>query len=308
MARRYGASALVVALLLIGGVVVSLGDIDQGVDLSSALETWGDVLRDADQFGLQLTRVSDREEMEVGQRIARLFAAGRQERSEWGTYVSAVGDSLLPHIRRKGIRYQFHVIDSPHVNAFALPGGQVFILTGMLEFLQSEAELAAILGHEISHVDLRHCIERYQYAVMLKRVGLSEVGQLADLARRLVAAGYGKYQELEADAHGVRLSIEAEYNPEAGAAVFERLKGRASERTPPKPTTPIAELAQTLEQALSSYHQSHPLSEERLRRLNALLTKNRERLSGRAFYIGVENYQQRIPRSQQELPSERRLL
>src|SRR5438309_1550737 len=71
----------------------------------------------------------------------------------WTPYVNAVGQSLVPNVRRTGIAYQFHAIDSPEVNAFAVPGGQVFVFTGMLRFLKSEAELAAILGHEISHVD-----------------------------------------------------------------------------------------------------------------------------------------------------------
>lgn len=216
--------------------------------------------------------------------------------------------SLLPHIRRQGIRYEFHVIESPHVNAVALPGGQVFILTGMLEFLQSEAELAAILGHEISHVDLRHCVERYQYELALQRVGLQAAGRLAELGRRLIAGGYTKYQELEADAHGLRVSIEAGYAPAAGAAVFERLKRRRGDQTPPKSATPVAELAQTLEQAVSSYSRSHPLSDERMRRMDALVAKNRGRLSGREFYIGAENYRQRVPRTQQEFPSERQAL
>ena len=93
----------------------------------------------------------------------------------------------------------------------------------MLDFLKTEAELAAILGHEIAHVDLRHCIERYQYELSLKRIGLSEVGGLIDVTRRLISVGYNKYQEVEADAYGTILSIETGYDPDATAAVFARL-------------------------------------------------------------------------------------
>lgn len=305
MARRRSLM-LVLLLLIVGGAAVLLGEIEQGVDFGSVLETWADVLRDVDQFGLQLTRVSDREEMQLGQDIARSIRGRRLEHPEWDRYVSAVSKALLPYVRRQGIRYEFHVIDSRHVNAFALPGGQIFVLTGMLEFLESEAELAAILGHEIAHVDLRHSIERFQYELALKKVGMREIGQLAEVTRRVVTVGYTKYQEVEADAQGVRLSIQAGYDPETGAVVFSRLTQRFGGPTPPGPRTPLGELTRAMEEALGSYFRSHPASEDRARRLKSLVAGNRYRLSGRSFYVGVENYRQRIPRSQQELPAERR--
>src|SRR5439155_14541203 len=122
-----------------------------------------------------------------------------------------------------------------------------------LDFLRSEAELAAILGHEMAHVDLRHCVERYQYEAALGKVGLREVGQLAELTRRVLATGYNKYQEVEADAQGVRVSVEAGYAPEAGAEVFERLAARFGERRPPRATTPVGEVAQAAAEAMGSY-------------------------------------------------------
>ncbi len=297
---------LVLLVLSLGGALVLLGEVEQGVNFSSVLEIWADVLRDADQFGLHLTRVSDREEMQVGRDIARSVAAWWRENPEKVQYVSAVGATLLPHVHRTGIRYEFHVIESGQINAFALPGGQIFVTTGMLEFLQSEAELAAVLGHETSHVDLRHCIERFQYELTLRKVKAGELGALAGIARRLLTVGYNQYQELEADAQGIRLSIEAGYDPDAGAAVFTRLNDRSGERTLPKAQTPVGEVAQAVEQAMGSYLRSHPPSDERVRRLNRLVAKNRQRLSGRVVYVGAENYRVRIPRTQQEFPQEQR--
>lgn len=295
---------LVLGMLVVAAAIVVLGEVEEGVSFSSVLEVWADVLRDADQFGFRLTRVSDQEEMRLGTEIASRLRLRWRENPEWARYVAAVGEGLLPYIHRKGIRYDFHVIESSQINAFALPGGQIFVMTGMLELLLSEAELAAVLGHEISHVDLRHCIERFQYELALKKVGARELGQLAEIGRRLLTVGYNKYQELEADAQGVRLSIEAGYDPEAGALVFNRLKGRFGERTPPKAKTPAGEIIEALEEAMGSYLRSHPPSEERTRRLNSLVVRNRHRLSGRVFYDGVENYRQRIPRTQQEFPGE----
>lgn len=303
MIRRYG--FLLVLVVLVGGAaIVMLGEVEQDVSLSSVMEVWGDVLRDADQFGFKLTRVSDREEMEAGREISSKVSVWWRENHEWEGYVTAVGETLLPHIERKGIRYRFHVIEAGQINAFALPGGHIFVTTGMLGFLRSEAELASILGHEISHVDLRHCIERFQYELALKKVGAGEIGHLTEIIRRLLTVGYNKYQELEADAQGIRFSIQAGYDPEAAAAVFNRLKERFGEQTSPKAKTPVEEVAQTLGEAVGEYFQSHPPSEERKRRLNGLIDRKRQRLSGRAFYDGVENYRQRIPRARKEFPGE----
>ncbi len=304
MSQRYR-FVLVLLILVASGALVMTGEVDQDVNLSSVLEVWSDVLRDADQFGFKLTRVSDQEEMELGKQITSSIAAQWRENREWAPYISAVGKTLLAHTRRQGIAYEFHVIESGQINAFALPGGQIFVMTGMLQFLQSEAELAAILGHEISHVDLRHCIERFQYELALKKVGARELGQLAEIGRRLLTAGYNKYQEFEADEQGVRLSIQAGYNPEAGAAVFNRLKPLAGERTRPEAKTPVGEVVQALDEAMGSYLRSHPASAERSRRLKSLIVRNRERLSGHDIYEGAENYRQRVPRTQQEFPGER---
>ncbi|OGA42562.1 MAG: hypothetical protein A3G24_25135 [Betaproteobacteria bacterium RIFCSPLOWO2_12_FULL_62_13] len=306
MVRKHG-FFLSLALLMLGGAAAMRGDFEHEVNLSSVLELWGDVLRDADQFGLKLTRVSEQEEMRLGKELVNVAKGWGRETPASAQYVSAVGQALQPHVKRKGIQYQFHVIEADGVvNAFALPGGQIFFTTGMLNFLQSEAELAAILGHEISHVDLGHCIERFQLELAFKKVGAGGIGQLAEIARSLVALEYNKYQELEADAHGIRLSVDAGYDPGAGAAVFERMKRHFGERTAGKAKTPIGEVTHALGDALVSYFQSHPPSADREQRLKSLVARNRERLAGRALYVGVENYRQKIPRSQQEFPGERR--
>src|SRR5262245_32496756 len=233
MFARYG-FVFILALLVLSGVTVLVGETEQGVNLSSVMEIWADVLRDVDHFGFTLTRVSDQEEVRVGKEVSRSVMRWWQEDPDWTPYVSAVGATLVPYVRRKGIRYEFHVLESEQINAFALPGGQIFVLTGMLKILLSEAELAAVLGHEISHVDLRHCIERFQYEPTLQKVGMGELGKFAEIGRRLLTVGYTKYEELEADAQGVRLSIAAGYNPAAGAQVFDRLGQNLREHTPPK--------------------------------------------------------------------------
>jgi beta-barrel assembly-enhancing protease len=292
-------------LMIFCGVAVSRGSLDPNVSLDSAREIWSDVLRDIDEFGLHATRVPAPKEMQLGAEIAAQIKTWGAEDPEASKYVAIVAQQLLPNVNRKSIRYQFHVIQAQQVNAFAIPGGHIYILTGLLDFLESESELAAVVGHEMSHVDLRHCIERYQYELALKKVGVGEAGAIVEVAHRLVAIGYNQFQESEADASGERLVIDAGYDPDAAAAVFERMKAKFGETTPPPATTPAGEFSQAVTQALGSYFQSHPRSDKRFRDLSELVAKNRGALAGKVVYKGVRNYQARIPRSVQEFAAEK---
>jgi predicted Zn-dependent protease len=298
---------VVFAALIAGAVLASIGDRSPDVSLASVREIWADVLRDADQVGLKVTRVSIAEEMGIGVEMNSTMNLGATD-PEAERYVSAVAARMLPYIRRKDIHYTFHVVESPEVNAFALPGGQIYVLRGLLDFMQSESELAAILGHEITHVDLRHCIERYQYGAALKKAGVGDLRVLADIAHGLVAIGYSQYQELEADAQGERLAIEAGYDPEAAIKVFHRMQRHFGEGEATAPATPAGEVTQSIGQMIGSYFRTHPASRDRERDLTALVANNRRRLAGRAFYVGVKNLHERVSRTEKEYPDETRKL
>ena len=234
---------ILVLLLLLGCMLLATqGTPDSEVSLSSLVELWSDALRDTDQIGMKLTRVSDAEEMKIGAELTRGVADMGTEDASSTAYVAGVAQPLLTNLRRHGIRYQFHVIDSPQINAFALPGGQIFVMRGLLEFVESEAELAAVLGHEMSHVDLRHCIERYQYDTKLKKAGVPELVWIVDTAHRLVMLGFSPEQELEADAQGERLSVASDYDPEAEAALFARMKAHFHQPSRARATTPAGEI------------------------------------------------------------------
>ena len=168
-----------VAALVAGGLAAYLRHPGPSVGLSSVMELWSDILRDADQVGLKLTRVSDADEMELGRQTARALMRNFHENRTRQPRVQRAGARLTPFVRRKGIRYRFHVIESQQINAFALPGGHVFIFTGLLDILPSDDELASVLGHEISHIDLRHSIERCQYEMKFKGLGARPLGRIA---------------------------------------------------------------------------------------------------------------------------------
>jgi predicted Zn-dependent protease len=297
-------SIAVFGILIVAGVVVALGPMDRTVELASGVELWGDVLRDADQIGLQVVRVSVHDEMELGAQLTTALLADQAEDHEWTTYLTAVGEALRPHVRRHGMQYAFHVIRFDEVNAFAMPGGQVFVTRGLLGLMRSEAELAGVLAHEMSHVDLGHCIQRVQYRVALRRVGLGDVGGAADALRTVIATGYRQYEEVEADAQGLRMSAEAGYDPGALLDVIDRLRRLSPAPQARRPAAPAGELLGAIRGVLQTYGQSHPFPEERIRRLTNLLARTNSRLAAPSRYIGVENYRVRVPRSAREFPGE----
>jgi predicted Zn-dependent protease len=297
---------LALGLLIVGGVLATRGTSDPTVSLASLGELWSDTLRDTDQIGMKMTRVSDVDEMKIGTELAGKMSEPSPQNHATEAYVNAVGETVTQNVRRQGIRYQFHLVDSPANNASALPGGQIFVTTGMLNFVESEAELAAVLGHEISHVDLRHCIERYQYEISLKKAGMPEAGWIMDLAHHLATFSFAPYQELEADAQGERLSIEAGYDPDAAATLFIRMKKHMREPSRTLATTPAGEVAQSLGDAMNAYFRSHPPTEERARKLEDLVARHSTGLKGFSFYVGKENLHDQVPRSQREYPGEYR--
>ena len=294
----------VLIFLAAGAGLATRGTPDPEVSLNSLIDLWSDTLRDTDQIGMKLTRVSDAEEMQIGAELARGMMGTEDPAAS--AYVTKVAEPLLPHLRRRGIRYQFHVINSDQVNAFAIPGGQIFVMRGLLDFADSEAELASVLGHEMSHVDLRHCIERYQYESKLKKAGMPEAGGIVELAHRLATQGFSSQQEAEADGQGERLSIESGYDPDAAVALFLRMKSRLGEPTRDQQTTPAGEVLQSTGELVTAYFRTHPPSEERAKRLADMVARNHRDLAGRSFYVGKENLRERIARANRAYPAEYR--
>lgn len=260
---------LIAALLAGGLVATSLAPVDRAASFSAVLEMWGDVIRDVDAVPLQMVRVQDETEMEFGAALAARVLPENTPLSVETRYVVQVGNEVAKHAKRSRIVYHFRVIDSPQVNAFALPGGYIFLYRGLLSTLRDESQLAAILGHEIAHVDQRHCGERFQYELKLKELRLPDgAGVLADAARRIGLISYTPYQEYEADAEGQLLAARARYDPAGGsnamATIMERLEPPVALRAP---GSPLGEVAGATAQGLSEFFRSHPRTGERMRRL-----------------------------------------
>ncbi|GAB2880542.1 M48 family metalloprotease [Microbulbifer echini] len=147
-------------------------------------------------------------------------------------YVDHVGQKIAVASDRPDIKYHFTIIDSQDINAFALPGGYVYINRGLLTYLHSEAEMAAVLAHEIGHITARHAVRQKTAStgasaasvLSVLVTGSRVVGDAANLWSTAAVKGYGREMELEADRFGAQYMFKAGYDPEAMISVIGILK------------------------------------------------------------------------------------
>ncbi|HUF82496.1 MAG TPA: M48 family metalloprotease [Burkholderiales bacterium] len=186
----------------------------------------------------QRVSLSAEQEVALGLKMAPEMAAqfGGISRDEKATrIVRAIGEKLVARsvAAKSPYRFQFHVVADPKtVNAFALPGGPIFITEGLLRLLRTEGEVAGVLGHEIGHVLARHSAERLakqnltQGLVTAVMMGSGDytATQLAQMVGNMVNMKYGREDEIESDALGVRIVAEAGYDPRSMLRVMEVLE------------------------------------------------------------------------------------
>jgi predicted Zn-dependent protease len=234
----------------------------------AVLNALADTQREMSRVPAAITRISDDEEIRIGDTLAQRYA------TPLGTgdfamqnYVNTVGRKVAVHARRKFV-YMFHYVpDDGLVNAFALPGGHVFIGKGMLQLMQTEDELAGVLGHEVEHIDNYHCVERYQLKAHMRDLPLAD---LVVLPVELFQAGYGKEQELEADRDGTYLAVQAGYSPQGAVHLFERFS-RLRREYVTKAESPDEELSQVAIAGIEGYFRSHPLPQERATQIRRMI-------------------------------------
>jgi beta-barrel assembly-enhancing protease len=185
----------------------------------------------------QRVALKPEEEIALGLKTAPQLVAqmgGLTRNAEAAARVQRVGARLAKasFAAKSPYRFSFHVLaDARTINAFALPGGPIFITEGLLRVLKTESELAAVLGHEIGHVIARHASEHLAKAQLTQGLigaavistGDYSTAQIGQLVGSLINMRYGRGDELEADALGVRIVAEAGYDPRAMLRVMEAL-------------------------------------------------------------------------------------
>ena len=217
----------------------------------------------------QRVAMTPEQEIALGYQSAPQMAAqmgGISRNAQAVALVQRVGEHLVRQsvAAKSPYKFSFHVLADPKtVNAFALPGGPVFITEGLLRLLKSEAELAGVLGHEIGHVIARHSSERLAKQQLTQGLlGALVVGsgdfttaQIGQVVGSMINMSYGREDELESDAIGIRIMAEAGYDPRAMIRVMEVLaKASGGSRQP-------------------EFFSTHPAPENRTARIKEAITK-----------------------------------
>src|SRR5262249_37009043 len=193
---------------------------------------------------------SPQQDMQVGKQAAtdaaRTSAMCNSARAEG--YLTQLGKRLVAHLNTNGVQYpwEFHCVNDRSINAFALPGGYVFVNRGAIEAADNEAELAAVMAHELSHVALRHGTNQATKAqaapagggVFCAIFGGGTGGALLTQLGPFTAGGvllkYSRSAETQADVMGTQVLYDSGYDPRAMAQFFEKLQQESKGKNPPE--------------------------------------------------------------------------
>jgi len=232
-------------------------------------------------------RISDADERKLGEDVSVKLRQefGVDQDKEVTKYVSLVGKVLAQNSSRPYLDWQFVVLDTDGVNAFASPGGIVHVTRGLLGLVKNEAELAGVLGHEITHVTAKHTVHAIQknkaITLTAQEVGgsaaLSDsvISKLAGAAyKSIISNAFDRDDEVEADRVGVGLANKAGYAPHGLSDVLKRLQDRNKNQDQP-----------------NGLFASHPLIKDRLDNIGSTITQNK--LSAAA--IVAARYSKEIP-------------
>ena len=187
----------------------------------------------------------------------------------WQSYINDIGQRIVAVSDRKDIKYQFKVIDSDQLNAFAAPGGFIYFYTGLIKEMDNEAELASVVAHEVSHVVGRHGIKRLQtalgVALAYEIVFGDDQGALiagaVNVGMGLLFAGYSRDNERESDEFGFHYMIKAGYDPNAMVSMFNILaeKGGGGQNSFEKLVSSHPETIERISNTKSRIAESQPL-------------------------------------------------
>lgn len=188
--------------------------------------------------------------------------------------VNIIGRKIAEVSDRQDLKYVFKIIKDKEVNAFCIPGGIVYVNTGLLEKVDDD-ELACVLGHEVGHIAARHIVKKIQaqlgyellVSLALGRLGAQGVEKALDIVFNIIALGYSREDEFLADKLGIKYAYKAGYDPEAMVRFFKKLQELKKDKTI---ATPL-------------FLRSHPYLEQRIERaeeeIALLKEKDRETIS-----------------------------
>ena len=236
--------------------------------------------------------MSEQEEVSLGKKafpeaIQRM--QGEYDDPHLKEYVTAVGVRLAKVSHRPNLSYTFKVVNDSSPNAFAMPGGNIAITRGLLVALENEAQLAAVLGHELGHVTARHSVQNLQRGMLLNMglqvLSVSSSGtsysgvarQAGQLAGSILDSSYSREQEREADRLGIDYMVKAQYSPKGAVELQEFLAKKSGEGE---------------SQWLQGLFRTHPFSKERMRDNQYYIdSKYSWAMNNEAYAAGVGDFQ-----------------
>ncbi|NOR14383.1 MAG: M48 family metalloprotease [Candidatus Aminicenantes bacterium] len=235
----------------------------------------------------ELMLYSEEDEIALGQKV------DEQIRSSYGiyadqrlnAYVDGIGQKLAPHTHRTHLTYHYAVLDSSVINAFAAPGGYIYVTRGILALMNSEAELAVVLGHELGHVNARHSMSRMSTQSVLG-LGLAPVSILARAFPTILGAAgagiqllslkYSRDDEREADELGIEYSRKGDFNPAKMIDFFTSLET-------------LGDLSGG--QTLPGFLSTHPLTSERIQNTKDMIleTDAQLKVEQSGYFNSIDN-------------------
>jgi predicted Zn-dependent protease len=208
--------------------------------------------------------IDEKTEISIGKNLANdiLKKNKTADNINLSRYVNGVGNKIAGESDRNNLTYHFYVLDDKKLNAFAIPGGYIFINKGLIDRL-NEDELAFVLGHEIGHVAARHSIKKLQVAlgfnilttIALDNPDYASTQTAANLAFDIVSSGYSRQDELLADSLGLKYLIRCGYSPYAAINALSKLEREEGSNLG------------------LVFLRSHPLTKERIKQLKAKIEK-----------------------------------
>lgn len=244
-------------------------------DLNRAIES-------VKSLGRATAEIDEKQEIELGRDMAArlLGAAPLVDDAKLQRYVNQVGRWLASQTVRPDLPWQFGVLEAPQLNAFAVPGGTIFVTRGLVQRMRSEAELAGVLAHEIAHVLKKHHLKAIQKSAqmglagdalsMAMRDSNSEVRtKLVSAGTEMYARGLDKSDELEADRLGVVIAARAGYDAYGLPAVLQTLQAMNPQdsglalmfKTHPAPAERLDALGEKMQPTLDAYSGQPQLAE-----------------------------------------------
>ncbi|MCJ7582215.1 MAG: M48 family metalloprotease [Candidatus Aminicenantes bacterium] len=235
----------------------------------------------------EISLISEQGEIAMGENTDKQVLAqyGAYQDPVLTGYVERLGAKLVPFTHRPHLLYHFAVLDSPVINAFAAPGGFIYVTRGALAMMNSEAELAVLLGHELGHVNARHTVSKMSQLILVQ-LGLAvgsvvseefaKFSGLASVGVQLLFLKFSRDDEREADRLGVDYSRSGGYNPSQMINFFSSLQA-------------LGDLSGG--HSLPGFLSTHPLTSERIENTKALILESDSRLEyGRVPYLSqIEN-------------------